>query len=66
MTQYRAEYRYCRECGGERLFEPFHAERCPDVPGDCPEWGCADCGDTLIIGPAVPGYISGTGVSRAA
>ncbi len=66
MAQYCAEYRYCRECGDERLFEQFHAESCPDVPGDCPEWGCTDCGDALIIGLVVPGYISGSGVSQAA
>jgi hypothetical protein len=65
MIQYRAEYRYCRDCGGERLFEQFHTEGCP-VPGDCPEWACVECGGALIIGFAVPGYITGNGVSRAA
>ena len=66
MSQYRAEYRYCRDCGDERLFEQFRADVCPDVPDDCPEWGCVDCGGALIIGLAVPGYIIGNGVSRAA
>jgi hypothetical protein len=67
MTQYCADYRYCRDCGGERPFEQFHAGDCPDVPdGECPEWGCASCGAALIIGLVVPGYITGNSVSQAA
>jgi hypothetical protein len=66
MTQYCAEYRYCRECADERPFEQFHAEDCPDVPGDCPEWGCVSCGSALIIGLVAPGYNTGDSVSQAA
>ena len=71
MIQRCAEYRYCPECRDERLFERFHAEDCPDVPGahpdlDCPEWGCIRCGTALIIDPAVPGYMTVGSVSRAA
>ena len=45
--------RYCTGCAEEQPFEQFHAEAvgCPDVPdGDCPEWGCAVCGDAMFIG----------------
>ncbi|HEY2262718.1 MAG TPA: hypothetical protein VGI96_08850 [Streptosporangiaceae bacterium] len=54
--------RLCTGCGEERVFEQFHAELagCPDAPdGDCPEWGCTDCGSALIIGvPVTSGYVS--------
>jgi hypothetical protein len=72
MSMYRNEevgtmtHRYCADCGGERPFEQFHTEECPDVPGDCPEWGCTACGAALIIGLLVPGYITGDGVFQAA
>jgi hypothetical protein len=45
--------RYCSNCEQERLFEQFHVELagCPDVAdGDCQEWGCAVCGEAVIIG----------------
>jgi hypothetical protein len=62
--------RYCAGCSEERVFEQFHADLagCPDVPdGDCPEWGCASCGEALIIGlPAVSGYASSDHATRAA
>jgi hypothetical protein len=67
MTQDCVEYRFCPDCGDERLFERFHAEDCPDHPEPgCPEVGCVDCGTALIIGLVVPGYISGDNVSQAA
>jgi hypothetical protein len=62
--------RLCTGCGEERVFEQFHAELagCPDVPdGDCPEWGCTDCGSALIIGvPVTSGYVSSDRAIRAA
>ena len=61
--------RHCAGCNEERLFEQFHAEpaSCPDVPdGDCQEWGCAVCGDALIIGLPGPGYVSSDSTTRAA
>jgi hypothetical protein len=62
--------RYCAGCSEERVFEQFHADLtgCPDVPdGDCPEWGCASCGEALIIGlPAAAGYASSDHAIRAA
>jgi hypothetical protein len=54
-----AEFRFCADCGDERTFEQFHPTDCPDVSGDCPEWGCAVCGAALIIGLPVPGYTAG-------
>jgi hypothetical protein len=60
-----AEFRFCADCGDERPFEQFHAD-CPDVPGECPEWGCTVCGAALIIGLPVPGYTAGNSVSKAA
>ena len=57
MTQLR----YCAGCRDERLFEQFHAEpaSCPDAPdGDCQEWGCASCGEAIIVGLPGPGYAS--------
>ena len=61
--------RYCAGCNEERLFEQFHAEAasCPDRPdGDCQEWGCAVCGDALIIGLPVSEYLSSDSANRAA
>jgi hypothetical protein len=61
--------RYCTGCGEEQLFEQLHAEAasCPDVPdGDCPEWGCAVCGEALFVGLPVREHISSGSVSRAA
>jgi hypothetical protein len=60
---------HCAGCNEERLFEQFHAERasCPDAPdGDCREWGCAVCGDALMIGLPVPEYVSRADTTRAA
>jgi hypothetical protein len=61
--------RHCAGCNEERLFEQFHAEpaSCPDAPdGECQEWGCTVCGDALIIGLPVPGYLSSEGATKAA
>jgi len=61
--------RHCAGCNEERLFEQFHPESgsCPDVPdGDCPEWGCTACGDALLTGPPVPGYVGNGDMIRAA
>jgi hypothetical protein len=66
VTRYCTDYRYCADCGDELPFEQFHAADCPDVPGDCPEWGCTACGAALIIGMVTPGYTAGNAVSKAA
>jgi hypothetical protein len=61
--------RLCAGCNEERLFEQFHAEpaSCPDIPdGECQEWGCTVCGDALIIGLPVPGYLSSDSTTKAA
>ena len=61
--------RHCAACNEERLFEQFHAEpaNCPDGPdGDCQEWGCTVCGEALIIGLPVPGYLSSDSSTKAA
>lgn len=59
LIQSCAEFRFCADCGDERLFEQLHPADCPDAPGDCPEWGCVACGAALIIGLPVPGYTAG-------
>jgi hypothetical protein len=61
-----AEFRYCLDCGDERVFEQVHPCGCPDASGECPEWSCADCGAVLVIGAVVSGYIAGISVTRAA
>jgi hypothetical protein len=72
MTQLDGSHssRYCAGCREEQVFGQFHADpgSCPDVPdGDCPEWACTICGDTLIIGvPAVSGYAGRDHAVRAA
>jgi hypothetical protein len=66
MVLHCPEYRYCADCGDEQPFEPFHAEDCPDVPGNCPEWGCTACGAALFFGLPVPGYTHADRVSQAA
>jgi hypothetical protein len=61
--------RYCTGCSDERLFEQFHAEPggCPDArDGDCPEWGCTECGDALLIGLPLTEYVTSEPASRAA
>jgi hypothetical protein len=61
--------RYCTGCSEERLFEQFHAEpgSCPDAPGgDCPEWGCTECGDALFIGIPVREHVASGRTSQAA
>ena len=60
---------YCTGCGEERPFEQLHADAasCPDVPdGDCPEWGCAICGEALFIGLPMREHASSDSGSRAA
>jgi hypothetical protein len=66
LIQSCAEIRFCADCGDDRPFEQFHLTDCPDMPGDCREWGCAVCGSALIIGLPVPGYTAGDSVSKAA
>ena len=61
--------RHCSGCGEEQPFEQLHAETasCPDVPdGECPEWGCAVCGEALFIGLPVREHVSSRTASRAA
>ena len=44
---------YCSGCSAEQPFDQLHGESasCPDAAdGECPEWGCAACGDALFIG----------------
>lgn len=50
-------FRSCPDCGDERQFEQFHGDpgTCPDsLDGECPEWGCTECGTAVLSGP-VPG-----------
>jgi len=61
--------RYCTGCREERLFERFHAEpgSCPDAPdGDCPEWGCTECGDALFTGIPVREHVASGTATQAA
>jgi len=61
--------RYCAGCSDERAFEQLHADPagCPDAPdGECPEWGCAVCGDALFIGLPVREHVTSGSAARAA
>jgi hypothetical protein len=45
----------CPGCGGEEPFEQVHPGgqadgECPDLPGECAEWACADCGAGVFLG----------------
>jgi len=55
--------RHCPDCGRSRLFAPHHDQAgcCPDsADQSCPEWLCAACGATLLIG-AIPLALEPTG-----
>jgi hypothetical protein len=59
---------YCSGCSTEQPFDQLHGESasCPDAAdGECPEWGCAACGDALFIGLPVREHVSRT-AARAA
>jgi len=61
--------RDCSNCEQERPFEQFHAEPadCPDAAdGDCQEWGCAVCGEAVIIGLPLFEVASTSNAIRAA
>lgn len=42
--------RQCAECGGERTFEQ---PQCEDGHGDCPDWGCVECGMAIRVAGSV-------------
>ena len=55
--------RHCAECGGERAFEQ---PQCEDGHGDCPDWGCTECGMAIWVGGSAARSRSPQGVSTVA
>jgi hypothetical protein len=50
----------CPGCGADEPFEQVHAQECPDVAGECPEWACTGCGAGVIMGTIIgsPGAVA--------
>jgi len=56
----------CPGCGTDEPFEQVHPGDCPDVDGECPEWGCVECGAAVFMGTVITGTMIAAPVTAVA